>query len=86
MSNSTHLRRLRDPSVVSLDTLEDVRIRGSIRRNSHREMDEMAAEIRELKTVIQVQGEMIRRILDALEGKGKQRAQGSVDGDSQDDR
>ena len=49
-------------------------------------MDEMAAEIRELKTVIQVQGEMIRRILDALEGKGKQRAQGSVDGDSQDDR
>ena len=64
----------------------DVRIRGSIRRNSHREMDEMAAEIRELKTVIQVQGEMIRRILDALEGKGKQRAQGSVDGDSQDDR
>ena len=37
-------------------------------------MDEMAAEIRELKTVIQVQGEMIRRILDALEGKGKQRA------------
>lgn len=69
-----------------MDTLEDVRIHGPIRRNSHRETDEVTAEIRELKTVIQVQGEMIRRIMDALEGKGKQRAQRSVDIDSQDER
>ena len=50
-----------------------------MRRTSQREQIEMVAQIAELKATIETQGEMIRRIMQALEGKGKQRAQESAE-------
>ncbi|THH28226.1 hypothetical protein EUX98_g5975 [Antrodiella citrinella] len=75
---SPHLRRIRHPSVVSLETFaESSRITGGpIRRNTlQRDQAEMAGQIADLKATIETQGEMIRRIMNVLEGKGKQRAQ-----------
>ncbi|TCD70872.1 hypothetical protein EIP91_001180 [Steccherinum ochraceum] len=75
---SPQMRRMRAPSVISLETfVDDSRIFGGpIRRNTQqRDQAEMMSQIAELKATIATQGELIRRIMEAVEGKGKQRAQ-----------
>ncbi|KAH8104748.1 hypothetical protein BXZ70DRAFT_1048626 [Cristinia sonorae] len=76
-TTSPTLRRLqRAPSAISLDTFADgSRITdGPLRRNTRREQTEISSQISDLKATIEIQGEMIRRIMHAMDGKGKQRA------------
>ncbi|KIP08581.1 hypothetical protein PHLGIDRAFT_104059 [Phlebiopsis gigantea 11061_1 CR5-6] len=44
------------------------------RRQTERERAELASQISELRATVEAQGELIRRMMDLLEGKGKQRA------------
>ncbi len=77
---SPHLQRIRGaPSVLSVDRIpEDLRLPHSIsrRRRSSLEQAELSSQISELRATVEMQSEMIRRIVDNLEGKGKQRMDG----------
>ena len=44
------------------------------RRQTVRERAELASQISELRATVEAQGELIRRMMDLLDGKGKQRA------------
>ena len=44
------------------------------RRQSVRERAELVSQISELRATVEAQGELIRRMMDLLDGKGKQRA------------
>lgn len=43
-------------------------------RHAQRDRAEISSQISELKTTVEMQGEMIRRMMEMLDGKGKQRA------------
>lgn len=51
---------------------------GVNRRQAQRDRAEVTSQIAELKATVDMQGEMLRRMLDLLDEKGKQRAH--VDG------
>ncbi|KAI0697913.1 voltage-gated potassium channel [Cytidiella melzeri] len=44
-------------------------------RHSHRDRAEVSSQIAELRTTVEMQGDMIRRMMEMMEGKGKQREQ-----------
>ena len=75
---SPNLQRLRHaPSVISVDRIpEDLRHPSISRlRRSSITVDhaDLTSQISELRETVEMQNEMIRKIMDALEGKGKQR-------------
>ena len=76
---SPSLRRFRAPSVFDIDRIpEDLRLPHDIsrRRRSSFEQAELSSQIAELRTTVELQNEMIRKIVESLEGKGKQRMSG----------
>lgn len=44
-------------------------------RHAQRDRAELSSQISELRATIEMQGEMIRRMMDMMDGKGKQKAQ-----------
>ena len=44
------------------------------RRQSQRDRAELSSQISELKATVEMQGEMLRRLMDLLDEKGKHRA------------
>ena len=44
------------------------------RRHTERERAELVSQISELRATVEAQGELIRRMMDMLDSKGKQRA------------
>lgn len=45
-------------------------------RHVQRDRAEISSQISDLKATVEMQGEMIRRMMEMLDGKGKQRAHG----------
>lgn len=45
-------------------------------RHAQKDRAEISSQISELRATVEMQGEMIRRMLDMMDGKGKQRAVG----------